>query len=616
MRARVYNIALALAAALSACNEVGGIAPPILDETVVSCDKDADCVAAVPFCMDVTACEGGFCAFTSASSRACYTGPDGTLGEGACAAGAQTCDADTGEYGPCEGDVLPAAEVCDTAGVDEDCDGQVNEDDVSCTCGDGEPQPWEPCDDGDMDEETCTKQCTLARCGDGVQQITKGEECDDGGTADGDRCSPDCKVQEVVSVAAGLQHTCAVLSGGRLKCWGQNDKGQLGLGNTKGRGLLPGDMGESLPFVDVGGEVIAVTAGECHTCALLSDGAVKCWGCNDKGQLGQGDTVLRGDDPGDMGSALPVVNLGEGQTATALVAGFEHTCAVLKGSGEVKCWGHNNEGQLGLGNNMNRGDNPGEMGDALPAVDLGILGGPTVEIALGREHTCARRKAGQVKCWGKNDTGQLGQGDTADRGDGPLEMGVALFAVDLGFGKLAAGIAAGHFFSCAILLNGAVKCWGRNADGQLGQGDPLDRGDQFGEMGGNLFTIPLGAGRTAVQVEGGLSYTCALLDDMSLKCWGDADAGQLGQGSAAKVGVAPGQMGDSLPPVDLGTDKVPLGVVAGGAHTCAWFKDGSAKCWGANSVGQLGLGKAGNVGNMPDEMGDALPTVKLFSEMW
>jgi alpha-tubulin suppressor-like RCC1 family protein len=172
-----------------------------------------------------------------------------------------------------------------------------------------------------------------------------------------------------------------------------------------------------------------VAGGHNHTCALLDDGAVKCWGHNAYGQLGLGDVDDRGDEPGEMGDALPAVDLGTGRTATAVACGGWHTCAVLD-NGEVKCWGHNQRGLLGLGDAAQRGDNPGEMGEALPAVDLGA-GQPAVAIGCGEYHTCVLRGDDSVKCWGGNEHGQLGLGDIEFRGDEPGEMGDALPAVQL-----------------------------------------------------------------------------------------------------------------------------------------------------------------------------------------
>jgi hypothetical protein len=182
-------------------------------------------------------------------------------------------------------------------------------------------------------------------------------------------------------ISAGTYHTCAVLDDDSVKCWGRGDHGQNGYGDrltaaTVNRGDSPGEMGDNLDAVDLGTGRNAkmISVGDSHTCAVLDDDSVKCWGWNANGQLGLGDTSSRGDYPGEMGDNLPVVDLGTGRTAKMIDAGTHHTCAVLDDD-KVKCWGWNDSGRLGLGDTSNRGDGPGEMGDNLPVVDLGTYVG-------------------------------------------------------------------------------------------------------------------------------------------------------------------------------------------------------------------------------------------------
>lgn len=158
----------------------------------------------------------------------------------------------------------------------------------------------------------------------------------------------------------------------------------------------------------------------------------------------------------------------------------------------MKCWGDNTYGQLGLGNAAHRGDNPGEMGDALPSLDFGA-NEEVVKISAGSTHACALFKAGTIKCWGRNYRGELGLGHLNRMGDNPNEMGDDLPVVDLGTGVIAVDVATGGEFglTCAILSNGGVKCWGENEHGELGQGDKQYRGDNPGEMGDNLPYVPL-----------------------------------------------------------------------------------------------------------------------------
>ena len=414
-----------------------------------------------------------------------------------------------------------------------------------------------------------------------------------------------------VAIVAGSNHSCALLDNGSVKCWGANSSGQLGLGDTIWRGDGPGEMGDALPAVALGSapaDAVAV-AGDNHTCALLDDGSVKCWGSNSLGQAGLGDTLPRGDEPGEMGDSLPAVALGTNRTATAISAGDNHTCALLD-DGSVKCWGYNASGQLGLGDKQPRGDGPGEMGDSLPAVALGT-NRTAMAIATGAGYTCALLDDASVKCWGTNSFGQLGLGDTVDKGDGPNEMGDDLPVLMLGTNRTATAISAGDLHACALLDDASVKCWGTNGSGQLGLGDTIWRGDGPGEMGDALPAVDLGTSRTATGVSAGNDHTCALLDDASVKCWGANSFGQLGLGDMFPHGDEPGEMGDLLPAVALGTNRTATEISAGRDHTCALLDDASVKCWGANSFGQLGLGDMFPHGDEPGEMGDLLPAVAL-----
>jgi alpha-tubulin suppressor-like RCC1 family protein len=308
-------------------------------------------------------------------------------------------------------------------------------------------------------------------------------------------------------------------------------------------------MGDSLPTVDLGAgrSAVEVVAGFDHTCALLDDGTVKCWGDNQFGQLGLGDTWPRGGSPGEMGDALPEVQLGSTNTVLTLRAGGVHTCALFSG-GKVKCWGQNFEGQLGLGDDQNRGEHPDEMGDALPFVDLGS--GRTVKwLARGLSHdTCALLDDSSVKCWGQNFQGILGLGSGSNRGADPNQMGDALPPLDLGLGY-ALQVVTGLDQTCAILSDRSTRCWGSNADGALGLGRYDELGDEPGEMGENLPAVELGTGRTARSLTAGSGYNCALLDDGTVKCWGYNDSAALGLGDTANRGLNSGEMGDALPTV-------------------------------------------------------------------
>ncbi len=409
------------------------------------------------------------------------------------------------------------------------------------------------------------------------------------------------------SVTAGNGYTCSIFSTGIVRCWGENADGSLGVGDTGDRGTQPGHMllGLADTNLGTGHTATAISAGGRHTCAVLDDGTVKCWGLNTNGQLGLGDIADRGDQPGEMGDALPTVGLGTDHTAAAIAAGASHTCALLD-DGTVKCWGLNTNGQLGLGDQQARGDAGGEMGDALPTVALGA-GHTATAIAAGGDHTCALLDDGTVKCWGVNDKGQLGLGDVLPRGGGPGEMGDSLPAVDLGTGRTAIALTAGPLHTCALLDNGEIKCWGESLHGRLGLGDTNDRGDQAGEMGDALPTVDLGTGRTADGVTAGDSFTCALLDDATVKCWGLNNVSQLGIAGPYR-GDEPNEMGDDLPRVSLGTGRRVDAVSSGAFHTCAVLDDDVVRCWGNNDSGELGVGDtADHIG-----VGDAHPASALL----
>ena len=412
-------------------------------------------------------------------------------------------------------------------------------------------------------------------------------------------------------LSAGGTHTCAVFPSGALKCWGNNTYGQLGQGDQTARGDDPGELGDALPVIPLGNgrAVAAVSAAYEHTCAILDTGAVKCWGAGGNGRLGLGDSDNRGELPGEMGAALPAVDLGTGRIAVEISAGQSHTCAILDDGG-VKCWGANSYGQLGLGDTQDRGDGSGEMGDALPVVSLGT-GRTAVAISAGNAHTCAILDDGTVKCWGRGTNGRLGQGATAHRGDGPGEMGDALQAVSPGTGRTATAVSAGGQHTCALLDDATVKCWGSGQAGRLGTGAVDSRGDAPGEMGDALPAVPLGSLRTATSVSAGYGHTCVRLDDASVKCFGLNGGGQLGQGSTAAKGDGPNELGDALPPVPLGTGRTAAVVTTGDQHSCARLDDGSVKCFGDNVAGQLGVGDPASRGDQAGEMGDALPAVDL-----
>ncbi|MBM4360230.1 MAG: hypothetical protein FJ096_19155 [Deltaproteobacteria bacterium] len=670
--ALAFTLAFALAAG---CDEAppgvgsptatsgGGAAIPCTEDTVdTACGPTNDCRAA--------ACVSDTCEITTAKKGASCSGENGATvcdGKGACVLpscidgkkGPSETDVDCGgPCGPCElddgcaknadcqsGHCGPTLDIgkntcqpCDSndqCNDDRFCDPSsktcVPDKPIGTACGDASECPEGHCVDGFCCDSACDEGCTACSVARGA--LTDGAcepyvfkntdvpgACDDtsANCGAGLRCTCDgagiCTAKlGVIGVTAGANHSCALFTTGQVKCWGANESGQLGLGDTMNRGDAPGQMGTSLPFVDLGpgARVTALAAGDAHTCARLDDGAVKCWGANASGQLGQGDTLARGGAPGQLGAALLPVDLGAGKKATAIAAGGNHSCARLD-NGTVKCWGANASGQLGQGDVAARGITPGQLGDALAPVDLGTATNASTIAAAG-DHTCALVVPGNaVKCWGANASGQLGQGDVANRGGAAGQLGNALLPVKLGDKVKVKSLTLTATSSCARLENGSFKCWGDNASGQLGLGDAQNRGDAADELGDLLPAVALGNLAVVDSAAGGGSHVCARLTSSSLKCWGANTNGQLGQGDLTNRGDGPNQMGDALLSVNLGTKRVALVVATGDNHTCARLDDGTVKCWGLNTSGQLGLGDIVARGGAAGELGDALPTVALF----
>eukprot|EP00798_Chlamydomonas_sp_ICE-L_P025566 gene25566-11216_t len=442
--------------------------------------------------------------------------------------------------------------------------------------------------------------------------------------------------------------TCVLFENGQVKCWGRNERGQLGLGDSDNRGATPDTLPYNQEYVNLGTgyTATAIASGQFHTCALLDDGAVKCWGENRQGQLGlpfQSATSI-GSKPDQMGDNLPTVDLGTGQTANAIAASTWVTsksllsllvtnCDLLD-NGSVKCWGENKYGELGPENTDTQNGSPRD-------INLGPDRRATA-ITCGSHHTCAILDNGSVMCWGWNEQGQLGLGRTGSQSS-------TMSAVDLGTSVSATSISAGSTHTCALLqaVSGTVslKCWGNNLYGALGLEDTTNRGDKSNQMGDNLPPVSLGTGRTVIAIQGGLDHTCAILDNGSIKCWGDNDYGQLGVPVAMAANFQAcvlfdngkvkcwgknerGQLGlgdsdnrgatpDTLPYnqeyVNLGTGCTATAIVSGRGHTCALLDDGAVKCWGENGQGQLGLPfqNATGIGSKPEQMGDNLPTVDL-----
>ncbi len=278
-------------------------------------------------------------------------------------------------------------------------------------------------------------------------------------------------------------------------------------------------------------------------------------------------------------------------SARGMALGESHTCVHVRPY-YLTCWGHNAHAELGVGHLDDLGDEPGEMGRSLPPIFIELPSNHRGVFA-GAHHSCAITDLGEAACWGLNDSGQLGRGDTAMRGGTVDELGLPTPPIELGAGSFVESLALGTAHSCALLATGAVKCWGANDAGQLGLGDTLARGNQPGQMGDALPSVNLPG--TALRLATSNSSSCALLDDGSVRCWGQGESGQLGVGLSPPVGVISDQLGSQLHPVQLESALAPTGITAGAEHFCVWFSDGTVECWGE----ELALGDDAPSGGSP-----------------
>lgn len=372
----------------------------------------------------------------------------------------------------------------------------------------------------------------------------------------------------VRQLAVGYDHACLLVSDATVRCWGHGDEGQLGQGDTIGSRVLvtvPGLTG-----------VTALAAGGSHTCARLGDGTTRCWGGNAHGQLGDGKSMDR---------PLPAVVPGL-SAARAVAAGYEHTCAALE-DGTVSCWGCNDHGQLG---SPTEGDSP----VPLPIADLSGV----VDLRAGPYSTCALLSDDSVACWGDVPgepadeavctTGEDGAVRCTSRlpaGEAPRWLPETV--PDL---EGVADLALGNAHACALLHDGAIRCWGANDEGQLGDGTT-------DESAVPVSVVDLAGIR---DLAAGWYHTCAVLGEGAVRCWGTNDEGQLGDGTTDDScpswscplepwdPTRPGQRAVeseawcdrcASPIAVVGLDEV-VELATGSDRTCALRADGTIACWG------------------------------------
>jgi len=336
----------------------------------------------------------------------------------------------------------------------------------------------------------------------------------------------------IASIAGGNAHTCTLLNSSAVKCWGANDAGQLGDGTTTQRNSLVTVSGLS-------SGVRTIASRYNHNCALLETGAVKCWGWNGRGHLGDGTKINK---------STPVDVSGLSSGVSAISAGNGHTCALLR-TGAVKCWG--DAGKTGDGTDVER----------TTPVDVFGLSSGVISISAAGYHTCALLSTGAVKCWGSEDGGTLGNGG------GPSNKPGGAIS---GFSASVIALAAGERHNCALLSTGGVQCFGQNGNGQLGNNTLIS----------SSTPVTVSGISSAVAISANGWTSCALLSTGEAKCWGQNGNGQLGDNSTT----------ERLTPVTVSGLSSAVAMSNGYYHTCALVSSGAAKCWGRNDSRQLGDG--------------------------
>lgn len=336
-------------------------------------------------------------------------------------------------------------------------------------------------------------------------------------------------------IAAGSNHTCGTLASGALKCWGNNSNGQLGDTSTTTR-LYP-------TLIDSGVSYTKVTAGSnVHSCGIGPLGAVKCWGLNSNGQLGDNSTTQR---------SSPAA-LNDADAYNHVSAGNAHSCGITT-TGVLKCWGLNSNNQIGDGTTTQR---------TSPQT---VNGGTTyTKVETANANSCAITSAGVLQCWGLNTNGKLGNGTTNQLST----------PTDIDSGTTYADVDLGDSHTCAITTGGELKCWGLNSSGQLGTGNTTN----------SSSPVVIDSGVSYTSVSAGATHTCAIVAVTGvLKCWGLNSKHQIGNGNNTTV----------LSPTIIDPGSVYTQVSAGGGHTCG-VTGGATKCWGANGSGTSNYGQLGD----------------------
>ncbi|MHB8060249.1 MAG: RCC1 domain-containing protein [Gaiellaceae bacterium] len=408
-------------------------------------------------------------------------------------------------------------------------------------------------------------------------------------------------VSGAAQVSAGGSHTCVLLSGGAVKCWGSNSNGQLGIGAWKPFRTTP---------VEVKGiaDGAEVSAGSGFSCAVLAGGSVDCWGDNSHGQLGNGSS-------GRESSILTPAPVPGISSATRVSSGFGHACALLS-DGSIRCWGYNYNGQLGNGSALSDAvPNPVSVSGIANAIDIdvgafhscallsggavkcwgaghyGQLGdgagsnsstpvqvsgiSDAIQLSAGSNHTCAVLSSGTVTCWGWTEAGQLGDWSYPLT---PVAVSGISNATQVSVGGGEAGYGEIDSQTCALLSGGAVRCWGANRYGQLGNGTTTD----------SSTPVAVSGISDAREISAGDYNTCAVLAAGAIKCWGGNSSGELGNGTQT-VSSTPVTVSGISSAIQVSAGE--RGLIDNMIHTCAVLSNHTLRCWGDNRSGGLGNGE-------------------------
>ena len=382
-----------------------------------------------------------------------------------------------------------------------------------------------------------------------------------------------------LAVAVGPYTACALVAGGAIKCWGSDWVGALGDGT-----LEAPDTCHSAPCATVPVGVSGVSGAVALTpaCALFPDGHVECWGDNTFGALGVGQSsgpeMCVGRQVVSYPCSTSPLAVSKLVGATAIASGGGHSCALL-GDGTVACWGRNASGELGTGTAAGPEEcTSDDVACSTTPVPVAGLGAVTA-IAAGGSYTCALLGSGTVECWGDNSLGELGDGSEVDYSATPVTVAGLSDVTSIGAGS-------GH--ACALRSDGTVVCWGDNQAGQLGNGTTGPDTCGMTPCSRTRVTVGLLPKTTAIAV--GALDTCALLSDGSVECWGDNVSGELGDGVRGGPQICTSGVACSKKPVAVYGLAGVTAIAIGGPVACAVIGGTTVECWGDNTFGELGNG--------------------------